>query len=150
MVKHTEICLNCLSVFDHFVGLALTGLTPFVGQPFHKTNSLSSNPASSLWYSKSLQLSKYLQLYENGKTWNHTGNMNKRFYFSRWFTRFSELLQTAETRCTARYLLIIDLSLNTHREREHRWNFPTIGNWENKVPWNLNRKDWLRWLANIS
>ena len=56
MVKHTQTILrqqptNCLSVFDHFVGLALKGLKGYPINPFHDTSHFlyPLETSESLW-----------------------------------------------------------------------------------------------------
>ena len=53
-VKHTQTPTNCLSVFDHFVGLALEGL---------KTNITGFQKNSFEAYSQSCQISR-MKLFE--------------------------------------------------------------------------------------
>ena len=55
MVKYTQtnvrlLPTDCLSVFDHFVGLAFKGLTSLVAQPYLKNNSSSSSSSFQVRY----------------------------------------------------------------------------------------------------
>ena len=72
MVKHTQtICrllpTNCLSVFDHFVGLVLQGLTCFVIQLFRKNNLLSLSSLQLKTYSASKRETLHLELVQTSE-----------------------------------------------------------------------------------